>query len=70
MSIAVPKFTPKASLAIYDIHGRQVDLLISGPLDAGYYSFTWDGAKHHAGLYILKYSAGDYTETRKMILLK
>ncbi|MFQ6611128.1 MAG: T9SS type A sorting domain-containing protein, partial [Fidelibacterota bacterium] len=70
ITVALPEFTENASLIVFDITGRQVDILVSGPLDAGYHNYLWDGSQLPGGLYILKYSAHVYTETRKMILLK
>jgi len=70
ITVALPEFTGNASLIVFDITGRQAGILVSGPLEAGYHTFHWDGNQHPGGLYILKFTAGSYTETRKMILLK
>ena len=70
ITIAVPEFTSNASLIVYDIKGRQVAVLTSGRVNAGYHTFTWDGSQYPAGLYLVKFTAGDYTDTLKIILLK
>jgi hypothetical protein len=38
--------------------------------DAGYYSLKFDGTNFASGVYYYKLIAGNYSETRKMILLK
>ncbi len=68
------KFTlPKSSITkitIYDISGREVTTLAAEQLNAGYYETEFDGNKFSSGVYYYKLSAGDYTETKKMVLIK
>jgi hypothetical protein len=64
-----------ARLAVYDLTGRLVTELISEPLRAGSHSVNWNGTDQNgvsvgSGVYFYKLSAGDHTETRRMILLK
>ncbi len=63
------------SLKIYDVAGRLVRTMVDGPQDAGVYSVTWNGidnsgATVSTGVYFYRLSAGKYTETRRMVLLK
>ena len=62
-------------LAIYDLLGRQVTTLVNRVEEPGYRSATWDGTdtngkKVSAGMYLYVIKAGDFVQTRKMILLK
>ena len=63
-------------LAIYDVMGRKVSTLVSSKIQrAGYHHVTWNatnnlGQSVAAGMYIYTIQAGDFRETRKMILLK
>jgi len=64
------------SLAVFDLSGRRVRDLISGEsFEAGTHKVTWDGldkAGHPqgSGIYFYRIEAGEFTEMRKMTLLK
>lgn len=63
------------TLEIYDLLGRKVNTLISGNLEAGYYSATWDGADRQgnpvsSGLYFYTLKSGEVKLSRKMVMLK
>ncbi len=63
------------SINIYDVTGRKVKSLIGENQVAGYRSITWDGTNNlgqsvSAGMYIYMIQAGQYRESRKMVLLK
>jgi hypothetical protein len=59
-----------ASLKIYDLLGREVATLISGELGAGSHEIKWNASNYPSGVYFYKLAAGDYTDTKKMILAK
>jgi hypothetical protein len=56
-------------LTIYNITGQVVET-ISGSADAGLVSVVWNADSYSSGLYFYKLTAGDYTATKKMVLLK
>jgi len=63
------------TLTIHDMMGRRVRRLVDGPQTAGNRSIQWNGTDEQgraisAGLYLFSISAGQFNETRKMILLK
>ena len=63
------------TIAIYDMMGRTVRTLINRQETAGYKSIQWDSANDagvsvSAGLYLYRIQAGDFVQTRKMVLLK
>jgi 5'-nucleotidase len=57
-------------LAIYDITGRQVFEVLHSEQDAGLYSLHFDGSQLPSGLYFYVLTAGNYTQTNKMMLIK
>ena len=62
-------------LKIYDILGRQIRTLVQGVEEPGYKLVTWDGSDEFGrpvgtGVYLYQIRAGDFTQTRKMLLLK
>ncbi len=58
------------SLEIYNIMGQKVETLINDLREAGEYSIEWDGSSYASGVYFYRLRAGEFTETRKMTLLK
>jgi flagellar hook assembly protein FlgD len=59
-----------ASLQIYDILGREVATLVNEQLRPGTYEVEWDASNYPSGIYYYRLSAGNYFETRKMVLIK
>ncbi len=62
-------------LAIYNILGDKIKTLVSGYQVAGSYTIKWQadtdgGTSVASGVYFYKLTAGDYTDTKKMTLLK
>jgi hypothetical protein len=55
---------------IYDLLGRKVETLVQKQQPAGYHQVTWDAAARASGLYFYRIQAGEYVESRKMVLLK
>jgi len=63
------------SLKIYDVLGREVRTLLNSEQAPGAYRVAWDGknnfgTKVASGTYIYRIKAGDFIQSRKMILLK
>ena len=62
-------------LDIYNITGQKVAALVNGTLEAGEHSIEWDsrdqsGRPVASGIYLYRITAGDFTDTKKMILMK
>lgn len=61
-------------LVIYDILGREVTVLVNEQLIPGNYEITWSAAGRAydfpSGVYYYRLTAGEYSETKKMILIK
>ena len=63
------------NITIYDMMGRQVSTLVSSQQSAVYKSVQWNatndaGSLVSAGLYLYMIQAGDFKQTKKMVLLK
>jgi hypothetical protein len=63
------------NITIYDMMGRQVKTLINGSQAAGYSTIQWnatndEGKPVSAGLYLYTIQAGEFKQTKKMVLLK
>ncbi|MBZ0201861.1 MAG: T9SS type A sorting domain-containing protein [Ignavibacteria bacterium] len=57
-------------LYVYDILGSEMVTLVNEQLKPGTYEVEWDGANFASGIYCYKLIAGDYSQTKKMILVK
>lgn len=58
------------TLKVYDILGREVATLVNEEKSAGEYEVEFDGSALTSGIYFYQLKAGEYSETRKMVLLK
>ena len=63
------------NITIYDMLGRQVKTLVNQRQDAGYRSIIWNDTNDYgkpvsAGIYLYQIQAGEYMQTKKMVLLK
>jgi hypothetical protein len=58
------------SLKVYDISGKEVATLVNQQLNPGTYSVDWSASNHPSGVYFYRLSAGEFTQTNKMILVK
>lgn len=65
----VPKKT-YVKIKVYDITGKIISELVNQELNAGTYETNWNASGYASGIYFYNISAGDFTETRKMLLLK
>jgi flagellar hook assembly protein FlgD len=62
-------------LSIYNVMGQEVVTLVDAGLKAGYYTATWNardarGTEVSAGIYFCRLQAGEFSQTRKMVLIK
>ena len=63
------------TLRVYDASGRLVKVLVEGKRDIGHHKVVWEGADDHnnsvaSGVYFYRLVAGDFIQTRKMVLLR
>jgi hypothetical protein len=58
------------TIDIYDIQGRKVKTFDEGMRSAGEHQVVWDANGQASGTYFCRIKAGDFTESRKMLLLK
>jgi hypothetical protein len=62
--------TSDVKLEVYNLLGEKVATLVDGEQQAGYNSVVWDASQVSSGLYFYKLTAGDYSETRRMMVVK
>jgi len=57
-------------IIVYDVMGREVSTLVNEKLKGGSYEVNFDGSRLSSGVYFYRLTAGHFTETRKLILMK
>ena len=57
-------------LVLYDILGREVEVLVKEEQDAGYYKVNFNAERLASGIYFYRIQASDFVETKKMILIR
>lgn len=57
-------------LRIFDLLGREVTTLVSDVKDPGRYEVVWDATDIAGGVYLYRITAGSFSETRKLMLLR
>ncbi len=60
----------RVSLTVYNTLGQQVALLPNGEQEAGYHDVQFDGNGLSSGVYFCRLRAGDFIQTRRILLLR
>ena len=58
------------SVKVFDILGNEVATVLNETKESGSYSLEFDGTSLVSGIYVYRFVAGNFTESRKMLLLK
>lgn len=66
---SIPK-SEKVSIKVHDLLGREVALLLNEEQTAGFHEVKFDASNLASGTYIYRIVAGDFVQSRKMILMK
>ncbi len=64
---------PKAglvSIKVYDITGREISTLVNQSMEAGSFNVEFDASSIASGTYFYKIQAGNFTDVKKMMLVK
>ncbi len=69
ISFELPSRLP-VSLKVFDLLGKEVSSIVSGELEGGSYTRQWNAADIPSGVYFYRLQAGDFSDTKKLTLLK
>ncbi len=61
---------PLVRLAVFDILGKEVALLVNENLSVGNYSVDFEASSLPTGTYFYRLQAGEFTDTKKLVLIK
>ena len=67
---SVKRETSNVKLIIYNSSGKEVKVLVNENKSAGSYSVNWNASDFPSGIYYYTIKSGNYSDTKKMILLK
>jgi hypothetical protein len=65
----LPK-TTDVKVAVYDITGKELEVLVNEKLQTGTYQTTWNGERYSSGVYFYKIQTDDFVQTKRMVLIK
>lgn len=57
-------------LKVFDALGREIKTLVSEQLNSGVYEVDFNAVRLPSGVYFYKLTADDFTQTKKMVLIK
>ena len=60
----------RVNLTVYNTLGQVMDVLVNAEQDAGVHRITWSGENAASGIYFYKIVVGDFTATKRMVLMK
>ena len=63
-------FDSKVKISVFDMAGREVDILVNELKQAGFYSVDFNASGLSSGIYYYTVSAGSFIATKKMTLIK
>ena len=69
IGFTVPR-TELVRVNIYDAMGRQVENLLHDVINPGQYTMTWNGSHRSSGIYFVQLMGGEYSQVRKIMLVK
>ncbi len=58
------------SLKVFDVLGRVAAVLVNEKMNAGSYTVRWYAGSFASGIYFYRFEAGDFTDTKRMLLIK
>ena len=58
------------TLTIYDVLGRQVDIILNKQLQPGHHKVQWDASNVPSGIYFIKMKSGDFSQVRKGMVVR
>lgn len=57
-------------LTVFDLLGKEIEALVNEKLQPGTYEVDWNGSDYSSGVYFYRLTTEDFSETKRMILIK
>jgi hypothetical protein len=58
------------TLKVFDMTGREVATLVKSKIEPGKHEVTFDGTDFASGVYFYRLQAGEFVQTKKLVLQK
>ncbi len=62
--------TAQTFLSVFDVLGNEVAVFVNQKLKPGVYEVDWDASSYPSGVYFYKLNAGEFSLTKRMVLIK
>lgn len=69
IKFAIPS-SSTIKIAVYDITGKEVEVLVNERLQAGTFEANWNGERYSSGVYFYRLETEGYSESKRMLLIK
>ena len=69
IKFSIPK-SGFVKVSIFDANGREVETIVNQNMSAGIYNADWNASKYSSGVYFYRIETNEFTDTKKMILVK
>ncbi len=69
ISFSIPKAT-NVKITIFNAIGKEIAVLVNGNYESGTHNITWNANNIASGMYFYKMEAGNFTSTKKMMLIR
>lgn len=60
----------KVTMKVYDVHGKEISTVVEGEYNPGTYSVDWNAEGLASGVYFYTISSGNFTQTKKLVIVK
>ena len=60
----------KVKLEIYNVLGQVVEVMVDSNQEAGHHAVQWDASDMASGVYFYRLTTGEFTATKRMVLMK
>lgn len=57
-------------IVVHDILGNKIALLVNSNLQPGTYEIEWNAVDYPSGVYFCRLTTGDFTQTKRLVLIK
>ncbi len=62
--------TADVNISVFDILGKELEVLVNEKLQPGSYKTEWNGAGYSSGVYFYRMKSGNFSQTKQMMLIK
>jgi hypothetical protein len=69
ITFSIPR-SGTVKLIVYDVMGKEVSVIVNSDMKTGKYCVSFDGSDLATGIYLYKITTGDFSEVKKMMLIK